>query len=220
MRKFFSKGKIVCLIILAAIIIDQLIKIAVKTNMCLHESIRITDWFYILFIENKGMAYGMTFINKIVLSVFRIVAVSVLIVYITRLLKKKDIRLGYLICLALITAGAAGNIFDCLFYGVVFSESTPYAVSSFVGWGNGYAPLLLGKVVDMFYFPLIETDLPQWLPIWGGDHFIFFSPIFNFADSCISVGVVALLLFYRKELSQISFSSDKSEPDTGGNTSE
>jgi signal peptidase II len=79
---------------------------------------------------------------------------------------------------------------------------------------------LLGKVGDMFYFPLIETDLPQWLPIWGGDHFIFFSPIFNFADSCISVGVVALLLFYRKELSQISFSSDKSEPDTGGNTSE
>ena len=132
-------------------------------------------------------------------------------VYISRLIKKSNVRMGYLVCLALVTAGAAGNIFDSMFYGLVYSESTPYEVSSFVGWGNGYAPFLMGKVVDMFYFPLIETDLPQWLPIWGGDHFIFFSPIFNFADSCISVGVVILLLFYRKELSQISFSSDKNE---------
>lgn len=209
MRKFFSKGTIVCLIIFAAIVIDQIIKIEVKSNMCLHESIRITDWFYILFIENNGMAYGMTFINKLVLSIFRIVAVGVLAVYISRLVKKDNVRFGYLVCLALVTAGAAGNIFDSMFYGLVYSESTPYEVSSFVGWGNGYAPFLMGKVVDMFYFPLIETDLPQWLPIWGGDHFIFFSPIFNFADSCISVGVVILLLFFRKELSQISFSSDK-----------
>ena len=209
MRKFFSKGTIVCLIIFAAIVIDQIIKIEVKSNMCLHESIRITDWFYILFIENNGMAYGMTFINKLVLSIFRIVAVGVLAVYISRLIKKDNVRFGYLVCLALVTAGAAGNIFDSMFYGLVYSESTPYEVASFVGWGNGYAPFLMGKVVDMFYFPLIETDLPQWLPIWGGDHFIFFSPIFNFADSCISVGVVILLLFFRKELSQISFSSDK-----------
>ena len=211
MRKFFSKGTIVCLIIFAAIVIDQIIKIEVKSNMCLHESIRITDWFYILFIENNGMAYGMTFINKLVLSIFRIVAVGVLAVYISRLIKKDNVRFGYLVCLALVTAGAAGNIFDSMFYGLVYSESTPYEVASFVGWGNGYAPFLMGKVVDMFYFPLIETDLPQWLPIWGGDHFIFFSPIFNFADSCISVGVVILLLFFRKELSQISFSSDKNE---------
>ena len=199
MRKFFSKGTIVCLIIFAAIVIDQIIKIEVKSNMCLHESIRITDWFYILFIENNGMAYGMTFINKLVLSIFRIVAVGVLAVYISRLIKKDNVRFGYLVCLALVTAGAAGNIFDSMFYGLVYSESTPYEVASFVGWGNGYAPFLMGKVVDMFYFPLIETDLPQWLPIWGGDHFIFFSPIFNFADSCISVGVVILLLFFRKE---------------------
>jgi len=211
MRKLFSKGTIVCLIILAAIVIDQIIKIEVKSNMCIHESIKITDWFYILFIENNGMAYGMTFINKLVLSIFRIMAVGVLAVYISRLIKKSNVRMGYLVCLALVTAGAAGNIFDSMFYGLVYSESTPYEVSSFVGWGNGYAPFLMGKVVDMFYFPLIETDLPQWLPIWGGDHFIFFSPIFNFADSCISVGVVILLLFYRKELSQISFSSDKNE---------
>ncbi len=209
MRKFFSKGTIVCLIIFAAIVIDQIIKIEVKSNMCLHESIRITDWFYILFIENNGMAYGMTFINKLVLSIFRIVAVGVLAVYIWRLIKKDNVRFGYLACLALVTAGAAGNIFDSMFYGLVYSESTPYEVASFVGWGNGYAPFLMGKVVDMFYFPLIETDLPQWLPIWGGDHFIFFSPIFNFADSCSSVGVVIVLLFFRKEVSQISCACDK-----------
>jgi len=220
MRKFFSKGKIVCLIILAAIIIDQLIKIAVKTNMSLHESIRITDWFYILFIENNGMAYGMTFVNKIVLSLFRIVAVCALSVYISRLLKKSEVRTGYLVCLALVTAGAAGNIFDSLFYGMVFSASTPYDVSTFVGWGEGYAPMLMGKVVDMFYFPIIETDWPDWLPIWGGEHFVFFSPIFNFADSCISVGVVALLLFYRKELSQLSFSSSDSEKEGENKSSE
>lgn len=220
MRKFFSKGTIVCLIIFAAIVIDQIIKIEVKSNMCLHESIRITDWFYILFIENNGMAYGMTFINKLVLSIFRIVAVGVLAVYISRLIKKDNVRFGYLVCLALVTAGAAGNIFDSMFYGLVYSESTPYEVASFVGWGNGYAPFLMGKVVDMFYFPLIETDLPQWLPIWGGDHFIFFSPIFNFADSCISVGVVILLLFFRKELSQISFSSDKPGKDDEKNVTE
>ena len=220
MRKFFSKGKIVCLIIFAAIIIDQVIKIAVKTNMCLHESIRVTDWFYILFIENNGMAYGMTFINKLVLSLFRIVAVSVLGVYIYRLVKKNKVRMGYLVCLAMVTAGAAGNIFDCLFYGMIFSESQPFLVSSFVGWGEGYAPMLMGKVVDMFYFPLIETDLPQWLPFWGGDHFIFFSPIFNFADSCISVGVVAILLFYRKELAQLSLSDDKAEKAEGDDKAE
>ena len=116
MRKLFSKGTIVCLIILAAIVIDQIIKIEVKSNMCIHESIKITDWFYILFIENNGMAYGMTFINKLVLSIFRIVAVGVLAVYISRLIKKSNVRMGYLACLALVTAGAAGNIFDSMFY--------------------------------------------------------------------------------------------------------
>ena len=211
MNRFFTKGKIVCLIVLAAVLIDQIIKIAVKTNMSLHESIRITNWFYIFFIENSGMAYGMTFINKLVLSMFRIVAVGVISVYIYRLLKSGTVRTGYLVCLAMVLAGAAGNIFDCMFYGLVFSESTAYDVANLVSFGDGYSTFLHGKVVDMFYFPIFETDLPTWLPFWGGEHYIFFSPVFNFADSCITVGVILLLLFYREELSQISFSSKRDD---------
>lgn len=109
----------------------------------------------------------------------------------------------------MILAGAAGNIFDSLFYGQVFTESTPWATATCTSFGDGYAPMLWGKVVDMFYFPIIDTYLPDWLPIWGGDHFIFFSPIFNFADSSISVSVVALLLFFRRELGGISASKEE-----------
>ena len=203
MRKLFSKGTIVCLIILAAIVIDQIIKIEVKSNMCIHESIKITDWFYILFIENNGMAYGMTFINKLVLSIFRIVAIGFLGWYIAQQVKKQA-RWGYIICLAMILAGAAGNIFDSMFYGLIFNASSEFYTSYFVPFGTGYAPFLMGKVVDMFYFPLIVTTWPDWVPYVGGNPYVFFSPIFNFADSSISVGVVLLLLFYRKEISEIT----------------
>ncbi|MBR7018200.1 MAG: lipoprotein signal peptidase [Prevotella sp.] len=191
------------LIVVALLVIDQIIKIWVKTSMCLHESIEITPWFYINFIENNGMAYGMTFINKIVLSLFRIVAVSVIGYYIW-LQVKENARRGYIICLAMVMAGAAGNIFDSMFYGTCFTQSTPFEPSYLVPWGDGYAPFLRGRVVDMFYFPLIETTLPDWLPIWGGQPYVFFSPVFNFADACISVGVVLLLLFFRKELATVS----------------
>ncbi len=199
----FSKGWLAVIITIAILLIDQVIKIEVKTNMCLHQSIRVTDWFYINFIENSGMAYGMTFINKLVLSLFRIVAVSVIGYYLWRQVRQKA-RYGYIICLAMILAGAAGNIFDSMFYGLIFNASSPYYVSYFVPFGQGYAPFLMGKVVDMFYFPIIDTYWPQWMPIVGGEHFIFFSPVFNFADACISVGVVLLLLFYRKELGNLS----------------
>ncbi len=209
-RKFLSQGWLAFGLIVILIVIDQIIKIEVKTGMYLRESIHIADWFQILFIENNGMAYGMTFINKVVLTLFRVVVVSVIGYYIWKVLKKK-VRTGYLVCLSMIFAGAIGNIFDCLFYGLIFSESTPFSVSTLVPFGEGYAPFLQGRVVDMFYFPIIDTNLPDWLPIWGGEHFIFFSPVFNFADSCISVGVVALLLFYRKELSQISLFNHKDE---------
>lgn len=209
-RKFLSQGWLAFGLIVILIVIDQIIKIEVKTGMYLRESIHIADWFQILFIENNGMAYGMTFINKVVLTLFRVVVVSVIGYYIWKVLKEK-VRTGYLVCLSMIFAGAIGNIFDCLFYGLIFSESTPFSVSTLVPFGEGYAPFLQGRVVDMFYFPIIDTNLPNWLPIWGGEHFIFFSPVFNFADSCISVGVVALLLFYRKELSQISLFSHKDE---------
>lgn len=193
----------VIILIMAILIIDQLIKVWVKTNMCLHESIHVTDWFYITFIENNGMAYGMQIGSKLLLSIFRIVAISLLSYYIW-LQSKTNVRWGYLICLSMVLAGAAGNLIDCMFYGLCFDMSTPYEISQFVGLGNGYESFLMGRVVDMFYFPLIVTSYPDWFPIVGGDEFIFFSPVFNFADASISVGVVALLLFYRKEISQIS----------------
>ena len=198
-----KKGLLVALFIVLLLVIDQVIKIEVKTGMRLHESIRITDWFYISFIENNGMAYGMTIINKLVLSIFRIVAISVLGYYLCRQIKL-GARNFYIACLALVWAGAAGNLIDCMFYGLIFNASSPYYLSYFVPFGQGYAPFLMGKVVDMFYFPLIVTTWPDWVPFWGGDAFVFCSPVFNFADSCISVGVVLLLLFCRQELSQIS----------------
>ena len=215
-EKYISNGKLAAIIIVAILLIDQVIKIWVKTSMSLHESIRITDWFYILFIENKGMAFGMELGSKIVLSLFRVVAIAFLIYYIRQEVRAKA-RTGYIVCLAMILAGAAGNLIDCMFYGLIFNASSDFYVSYFVPFGTGYAPFLMGKVVDMFYFPLIETDWPSWIPFVGGDHFIFFSPIFNFADSSISVGVVLLLLFYREEISKISLKpkaieqSEKSE---------
>ena len=187
------------------LVIDQWIKVSVKTGMCLHESIRVTDWFYISFIENNGMAFGMTMINKLVLSIFRIVAIVALGWYLARQLRRR-VRMLWIVCLTLVFAGAVGNLVDCMFYGLIFNASSPYYVSYFVPFGHGYAPFLMGKVVDMFYFPIIVTTWPEWVPFFGGDEFVFFSPVFNFADSCVSVGVIMVLLFCRRELSQISFS--------------
>ena len=208
-RKILTNGRLAILIVVAILLTDQAIKIWVKTSMTLHESIHITDWFYILFIENNGMAFGMQLGSKILLSLFRVSAIALLGYYIWIEVGKKA-RTGYIVCLAMVLAGAAGNLIDCMFYGLVFNNSSEFYLSYFVPFGTGYAPFLMGKVVDMFYFPLIETDWPQWVPFVGGDHFIFFSPIFNFADASISVGVVLLLLFYRKEISQISLK--KKEP--------
>ncbi len=204
------KGLIIGFFILLLLVVDQIIKIEVKTGMHLHESIKITNWFYITFIENEGMAYGMTIGSKLVLSLFRIVAISVLGYYIYRQIKS-DGRPFYIVLLALILAGAAGNLIDCMFYGLVFTSSSPFYLSYFVPFGTGYAPFLMGKVVDMFYFPLIVTTYPDWFPFWGGQSFIFFSPVFNFADSCISVGVILLLLFCRKDLATIHFARRKNE---------
>ena len=173
--------------------------------MSLHESIHVFDWFYITFIENMGMAFGMQLGSKIVLSLFRVVAIAALIYYICQEVKK-NAKTGYIVCLAMVLAGAAGNLLDCLFYGLIFNASSPYYVSYFVPFGTGYAPFLMGKVVDMFYFPLIETEWPIWMPFVGGEHFVFFSPVFNFADASISVSVVLILLFYREEISSISLS--------------
>ena len=199
------------LLVIAILCIDQTIKIWVKTSMSLSESIHITDWFYINFIENNGMAYGMQIGSKLALSLFRVGAIGVLSWYIWQQVHKPGTRWGYIVFLTMVLAGAAGNLIDCMFYGLCFSPSSYYEVSQYVGFGNGYAPFLMGKVVDMFYFPLIETTYPEWFPFYGGERFVFFSPVFNFADASISVGVVVLLLFYRREISQLSLKKEKKE---------
>ncbi len=198
-----KRGWLAAIIVVAVLVIDQVIKIWVKTHMMLHEQIEVLSWFKIVFIENNGMAYGMEIGSKLVLSIFRIVAIGFLGWYIAQQVKKQA-RWGYIVCLAMIMAGAAGNIFDSMFYGLIFNASSEFYTSYFVPFGTGYAPFLMGKVVDMFYFPLIVTTWPDWVPFVGGNPYVFFSPIFNFADSSISVGVVLLLLFYRKEISEIT----------------
>ena len=203
-EKYITKGRMATLIVIVILLIDQTIKLWVKTHMALHESIHVTDWFYIAFIENNGMAYGMQLGSKLILSLFRVVAISALAYYVW-LQVRKNARTGYIICLSMIVAGAIGNLIDCMFYGLIFEPSTNYDVAQMVTFGEGYAPFLMGKVVDMFYFPLIVTTYPEWSPVYAGEEFIFFSPVFNFADSAISVGVVVLLLFFRKEISDISF---------------
>ena len=198
-----TRGRVAVVLIIALLVIDQAIKIWVKTHMSLHESIHVFDWFYISFIENNGMAYGMQIGSKLALSLFRVAAIGLLVYYVWLQVKKKA-RMGYIVCLSMVLAGALGNLIDSMFYGLVFSASSPFFTSYFVDFGTGYAPFLMGKVVDMFYFPLIVTTWPDWVPMWGGEEFIFFSPVFNYADANISVGVVLLLLFYRKEISEIS----------------
>lgn len=184
---------------LAAIIVDQMIKLWVKTHMYMHEVIDITPWFKILFTENNGMAFGMELVDKWLLTSFRIAAVCLLL-YIMCKLIRQGVDYLFLVCMSLILAGAAGNIIDCLFYGQIFNNPPAPIVAEYVPFGTGYASLFHGRVVDMFYFPLIEWNWPGWLPFLGGEHFIFFSPIFNFADACISCGVIAILLFCRRQL--------------------
>ena len=202
MRKL-SRGNVAVLLLVFILVADQVTKVLVKTNMTIHESIEIFSWFKILFIENNGMAYGMEIGSKLLLSLMRVLLIGVLSVYLVREIKEKA-RWGYIVCLVMVVAGAIGNMIDGMFYGLIFDESTPYTVSELVPFGSGYSSFMTGKVVDMLYFPIINTTWPEWVPMVGGEGFIFFSPIFNIADSSISVGVVALLIWYRKELAELS----------------
>lgn len=200
MNKILTKGQLSLAIIISVLVIDQIIKIWVKTNMFWHESIHITDWFYLFFTENNGMAFGMEIFGKLFLTSFRIIAVGFIAWYLIKIIKKGEAKTGFIVCLSLILAGAAGNIIDSVFYGLIFNESSVSSVAQFVPIGEGYDKLFYGKVVDMFYFPIIDTHWPMWMPVIGGEHFIFFSPIFNFADAAISCGIIALLLFYSSYL--------------------
>jgi signal peptidase II len=197
-----SKGQTISLCVILLLVIDQIIKFAVKLNMTMGESIPVFgNWFQIYFIENNGMAFGMQWggaLGKLALSLFRIILIGVIIYYIHKLIKKPNTPTGVLVGVSLVLVGAIGNVIDCLFYGVIFNDSTFTTVAQFLPEGGGYAPLLFGRVVDMFYFPIINTQFPDWFPIWGGEDFVFFRPIFNFADACISVGVVYMILFQRK----------------------
>ena len=210
-----TKKKTACLaviLIVALLLIDQVIKIWVKTNMHLYESIWIADWFQIHFIENNGMAFGLSFINKYVLTSFRLIAIVAIAIYLWRQISQRA-RTIYVVLLSMLLAGATGNVIDCMFYGEIFTASSPFYVSYMVPFGQGYSGFLTGKVVDMFYFPLIQSTWPQWMPIWGGEEFIFFSPVFNFADACVSVSVVALFLFCRRELATLMSNDDKDDAD-------
>lgn len=198
------KYKHAILIVLAVLIIDQLSKIYIKTHFAIGEFVNILgDWSKIYFIENEGMAFGFTLsdaaIGKLILTLFRLVAVVFGFFYLNTLIKKKH-KTGLIVFGALILAGAAGNLIDSLFYGMIFSESSMHTVAQFVPWGQGYGSFFHGNVVDMLYFPMIDTTWPDWMPIWGGKPFRFFEPIFNVADVSISTGVIGLLVFQKKLL--------------------
>ncbi|MBP5314476.1 MAG: lipoprotein signal peptidase [Muribaculaceae bacterium] len=188
MKPAVKKGLIAAAVCLFVVVFDQLLKIWVKTNLQLGDQIIIFDWFRIAFVENNGMAFGMELGSKLFLTLFRVVLVVLLTVYVCRLVKRKGVKTGYIICVALIIAGALGNIIDCVFYGVAW----------------GYTPLFYGKVVDMLYFPLFSFVWPDWMPFVGGNEFEFFQPVFNIADSAITIGILTIIIFYYRSLTSTS----------------
>ena len=195
-----TKGKKITIFVIALLVLDQVSKILVKTHMTLGQAINVFgDWFQIYFVENIGMAFGMAFgglVGKFILTFLRIALGVAMIIYIRKLLKRDDVPTGILYGLAAIMCGAFGNIFDSLFYGMIFSESGFTQVATMFPEGGGYAGPFFGKVVDMLYFPIIDTTFPDWMPFIGGKPFRFFSAIFNVADSCITVGAFYLAIFH------------------------
>jgi len=204
-----KKTILIVFLVLAA---DQVLKFWIKTHMTLGQEIHVLgNWFILHFTENEGMAFGFSFggaTGKLILSIFRIIAVIIIGIYIYRL-RKRSTHPGLVISFALIMAGALGNIFDSAFYGLIFSQSSYHTVATLFPPEGGYNSFLHGKVVDMLYFPVIDTILPEWVPIRGGEQFIFFRPVFNIADSSITTGVFMLLIFQNKFF-------EKKESETSG----
>lgn len=207
--KRISNGFIATIVIVAVILIDQVVKIWVKTHFYYGEEFLITDWFRLLFIENNGMAFGMEIGSKLLLTAFRVVAVIAFFYYLWKIRHRTDLPVGYVICIAMITAGALGNVIDCIFYGVIFNAPHFPMVAELFPADGGYGTLFQGRVVDMLYFPLCEWNWPSWMPWVGGEHFVFFQPIFNIADASLCVSVAVLILFYSRHLASPEKTDDE-----------
>ena len=194
------------LLIVSILLVDQVLKFWIKTTMCIGEDIPVFgNWFLIHFVENPGMAFGWELggqVGKLILSLVRLVAIVAFIWYINTLIKEKAPN-GFILCVSLILAGAIGNMIDCAFYGLLFGESTFTSVAGFLPESGGYAPLLYGKVVDMLSFPILHGTYPEWIPFKGGEEFLFFRPVFNIADSAVTIGVLSIIVFYWGYLKEI-----------------
>ncbi|WP_405209136.1 lipoprotein signal peptidase [Aquimarina sp. LLG6339-5] len=188
------------LVIIVVLLIDQISKIYIKTSFSLHEEAPVFSWFRIVFVENKGMAWGFELpgnYGKLILTLFRLVAITGIGYWLYDSVRKNSSRI-LTFCIALIFAGAFGNIIDSILYGVIFNESTSTQIAQFLPEGGGYESVFYGKVVDMIQFTFYDDILPDWIPFWGGEHFSFFDPVFNIADSAISIGVFLLLVFNKR----------------------
>jgi signal peptidase II len=200
------------IIIFTVLIVDQVLKFWIKTHMSLGDEIVIfKNWFILNFVENNGMAFGFEFASKYgkpILSIFRILAAIAFGWYLSRLYKMENIPLGFIASISLIFSGAVGNIIDSMFYGIIFNDSYGQ-IATFLPEGGGYSSFLHGKVVDMFYCPLFGGTYPGWFPLIGGDDFLFFRPVFNIADSSITIGMFSILFFYRKYFNNLDEKQEK-----------
>lgn len=200
-------------IIALVIITDQWLKVWIKTHFYINEDLEITSWFHLHFVQNNGMAFGLEFLNKYILTFLRLGLFGFLVWYIRELYRRAWIPLGYMVSIALIAAGAFGNIIDCVCYGEIFTNPSPPMTATLVPWGEGYGGIFQGLVVDMLYFPLFSFTWPDWVPFVGGTLFTFFDPVFNIADVAISVGMISVVVFYFN-LMEHSLENEKPRKDT------